>query len=257
MSLIKIKLEKRVNSGAGRIIWAFDPKLSENDPFTKFITTFDEIKDIIAGIKINRQFILPHGLQHPRIKEIIDLVSVKNEIPLIMDAKVNDIGYTNESIASLYFNAGFDALIVNPFVGKDGIRPVVEISKDLHKDVIFLVYMSHQTASFGYGRKVLLTEEEKSILKQESAYLYELFAHSVNNYKISGAIVGGTHPKKIQEVRKILSNEKLIFSPGIGAQGGELREARKQGMDYTIIGRSITENRNRVNYCKKIKELLR
>jgi len=34
----------------------------------------------------------------------------------IMDAKVNDIGNTNQVIAEYYFSAGFDAIIANPFV---------------------------------------------------------------------------------------------------------------------------------------------
>ncbi len=48
----------------------------------------------------------------------------------IMDAKVNDIGNTNQIIADYYFAAGFDAIIANPFVGwEEGLKPLFETSK--------------------------------------------------------------------------------------------------------------------------------
>ena len=136
--MLKNKLQTRLNKGSGRIIWAFDPKFEEKDPFTKFKKNFSEVQDYIAAVKFNRQLILPHGLQNPKLKEIISLVSDAG-IPLIMDAKVNDIGYTNESIAKNYFGAGFDALICNPFVGEEGLEPILKTAKSFNRDVIFLV----------------------------------------------------------------------------------------------------------------------
>ena len=246
------KLKTRVNKGAGRIVWAFDPKFDEKDPFTKFKNVFDEIQDQIAGIKFNRQFILPLGLKNKDLLKTISLIN-NADIPLIMDAKVNDIGYTNESIATNYFNAGFDALISNPFIGVDGLRPIISTAEKFSKDVIFLVYMSHGSANFGYGRKVHLTTEEQQELNKESCYYYELFAHLVNKLNVSGCIVGATYPEKVKEVRSILKSNKLIISPGVGAQSGESKKSREAGMDYAIIGRAITEGTNLSEYCEKMK----
>ena len=242
------KLNSRIDKGAGRIIWAFDPKYDENNPVSKFKQIFEEIHEYIAAIKFNRQLILPYGLKNKDLLKIISLIN-NADIPLIMDAKINDIGYTNESIARNYFEAGFDAVICNPFVGKDGLMPIVTTAKDFDKDVIFLVYMSHSSSDFGYGRKVYLTEQEEFFFGRKRAYTYELFANLVNEMDAAGCIVGATYPEKIKEVRNILHSNKLILSPGVGAQSGDAQKSRELGMDFAIIGRAITEGTNINEYC--------
>ena len=49
--------------------------------------------------------------------------------------------------------------------------------------------MSHPSSDFGYGRKVLLTDQEKKIFHKNSAYFYELFAHLANKLNACGCIV--------------------------------------------------------------------
>ena len=250
--MLSERLETRVKNGAGRIIWAYDPKLNEPNPFAKFKSIFNEIQDQITAVKINRQLVLPYGLRN---KELLDILSmVQNaDVPLIMDAKVNDIGYTNESIALNYFNAGFDALICNPFIGlSGGLEPIVSTAERLSKDLIFLVYMSHPGADFGYGRKIFLTKDEQQEIGKESCYYYELFAHLVNKLNASGCIVGATYPEKVSEIRSILKPEKLIISPGVGAQSGDAKKSRDAGMNYAIIGRAITEGSKVRQYLEKM-----
>ena len=116
--------------------------------------------------------------------------------------------------------------------------------------------MSHTSADFGYGRKIYLTDEEQLELGKESCFFYELFAHLVNKLDVSGSIVGATYPEKIHEIRSILKPNKLIISPGVGAQSGDAKKSRKLGMDYAIIGRAITYGDNISEYCSRItKEL--
>jgi orotidine-5'-phosphate decarboxylase len=171
-----------------------------------------------------------------------------------MDAKINDIGYTNESISRNYFEAGFDAVICNPFIGEKGLEPVLSTASDLHKDVILLVYMSHESADFGYGRKVFFSEHESQVLGKDNGYFYELFAYLTNKLPICGAIVGGNFPEKVKVIKNLLNKDKIIFSPGIGVQGGNPKQARIAGIDYAIIGRSITEEKNIQENIKKIKK---
>lgn len=250
------KLTARLNKGAGRIVWAFDPKYEEKDPFSKFKKIFNDIQENIAAVKINRQLILPYGLKNKEIRDLITLVH-EADIPLIMDAKVNDIGYTNESIARNYFEADFDALICNPFIGKDGLEPILSVARDFHKDVIFLTYMSHASANFGYGREIILTAEEQEKLGKQTAYYYELFAHLVNDLNAAGSIAGAIYPEKIKEIRTILKPDKLIFSPGVGAQSGDAKKSREMGLDYAIVGRAITEGKDIKQYCQQLAEDLK
>ncbi|MHA2363955.1 MAG: orotidine 5'-phosphate decarboxylase [Candidatus Hodarchaeales archaeon] len=255
MVSIKSWLEKRVKNGSGRIVWAFDPKLHESNPFKKCSAFLDEIAPLIAGIKFNRQLILPYGLQNKDLAKLIARIH-NLDIPLIMDAKVNDIGYTNQAIASLYFSAGFDALIVNPMIGSDAIEPIVSVAEENMKDVLFLVYMSHPSARFGYGRNVQLHEDERNISELNFAPFYHIFASKVNKWNVAGCIVGGTVPDIIRKVRSFLDENKLIFSPGIGSQGGSPLEARNAGMDYAIIGRTITQSENPFKTVDILKDAL-
>ena len=55
-------------------------------------------------------------------------------------------------------------------------------------------------------------------------------------------MVGATRPQVVREAKRILGGSVPIYSPGVGAQGGELAAALEAGTDYFIIGRSITES---------------
>jgi len=178
--------------------------------------------------------VLPLGL-HDRVIALVREVH-EHEIPVIMDAKINDIGHTNEFIASQYFSAGFDAVIANPFAGfKDGLEPVFRIAKAQQKGVLLLVHMSHSGASEGYGQIVL---DEKGERKTQ----FEVFAHRAVQWEADGAIVGATFPETITKAHLILGDSVPIYCPGVGVQGGSLSRALAAGAKYAIVGRSIYES---------------
>jgi orotidine-5'-phosphate decarboxylase len=155
-----------------------------------------------------------------------------------MDAKVNDIGATNQVIADYYFAAGFDAIIANPFVGWDeGLKPLFDVAKRLERGVILLTYMSHKGASEGYGQTIINPAVEKTPQ-------YLSFAKKALEWGADGVVVGATYPEKIAEVKQIVGGNVAIFSPGVGAQGGAAETALKAGASYIIVGREITLSDN-------------
>lgn len=249
--MLQDQLNNRTQNGSSRIIWAFD---EINDSFQKFQKIFDQIHDEIAAVKFNRQLILPFGLNNEKLLKALSMIN-KAEIPVIMDAKINDF-VANEFIARSYYEAGFDAVICTPFIGEAGLEPIITTANDLHKDIIFLTYMSHASADYGYGRKVILNEQEKEEFHKDTAYFYELFAHLANKTNTSGCVVGATYPEIIQETKKILHKDKIIMSPGIGTQGGNIQKCREMGMDYAIIGRSINQSINPKEYIAQLSEFL-
>ncbi|MFW9798936.1 MAG: orotidine 5'-phosphate decarboxylase [Candidatus Thorarchaeota archaeon] len=183
------------------------------------------------AFKINRQLVLPLGL-FDRIPRIVEAIHDEG-LTAIMDCKINDIGNTNAHIARYYFDAGFDALIVNPFVGwEDGMDSVFEIARNRQRGLITLCYMSHPGASEGYGLEINLDKKTREPL-------YLSFARRANRWGSDGVIVGATFPEKIEEVRKVLNSEIPILSPGVGAQGGAAKEAIEAGASYVIVARSI------------------
>ena len=152
-----------------------------------------------------------------------------------MDAKVNDIGATNQVIAEYYFAAGFDAIIANPFVGwEEGMKPLFDVSKRLNRGVILLTYMSHKGAAEGYGQTVVDPYTGEQIPQ------YVSFARKAVQWGADGVVVGATHPEKIAEVKTILQGKAAIYSPGVGVQGGGAESAVRAGSDYLIVGREIT-----------------
>lgn len=186
----------------------------------------------ICAVKLGRQTVLNLGTE--RTRTLIKNAHA-NELPCIIDDKLNDIDETNKAITEAYFRLGFDGIIVNPFVGwRGGLQPVFKLARDNGKGVIVLVYMSHRGAAESYGQLVLNGHSKRPRPQ------FELFAEKAGLWKADGVVVGATRPEIIRKVRQKLKDKVRIYSPGIGAQGGEIPQSSKAGTDFFIIGRSIT-----------------
>lgn len=191
----------------------------------------------LCAVKFNHHLVLPLGL-FDGVQKLVERVH-DNGLFAIMDCKANDIGATNQTIAEYYYAAGFDAIIANPFIGwEEGLKPIFDAATRLQRGVILLVYMSHKAASEGYGQTVIDSETGKQTPQ------YVTFARKALEYGASGAVVGATYPEKIREIHAVLGDKVPIFSPGIGAQGGEIAAALKAGSRYLIVGRAITGSKD-------------
>ncbi|WXG43385.1 MAG: orotidine 5'-phosphate decarboxylase [Promethearchaeati archaeon SRVP18_Atabeyarchaeia-1] len=218
-----------------------------NELLNKASSTLDAANKHIAALKINHQLVLPLGLYD--MMQVIIKKAKKYGLPLIMDCKANDVEHTNRWIALHYFDAGFDAIIANPFVGwEGGIEPIMSESKVEGKGVILLTYMSHKGATEGYGQRVLTADSAKPRPQ------YMLFAEKAVKWGADGVVVGATYPERIREVHEVTKGRVPIYSPGIGAQGGEIDAAFKAGCEYAIIGRSIYESDSPENAAAEIKD---
>jgi len=202
-------------------------------PFEKRLRRAEEVlektKNRVAAVKLNQQLILPLGLQG--LRSLAETCGASG-LPLIADIKLNDIEYTNVDAAESLLAHGFDAVIANPFVGREeGLGAVVEKMHSRGAGVILLVYMSHKGSAEGYGLK---TEGGKP--------MYAMFAERARDWGADGVVVSAKSPERIAETRRIVGEGCLIFAPGVGAQGGEAREALRSGADFVIVGRAITES---------------
>ncbi len=226
-------MEKSANEKASNIILALDLPPEESERM--YLRAKDILKNVhsqICAVKFNRHLILPMSL----FGEVQKLIAQAHDygLPAIMDCKINDIGNTNRIIAENYFNAGFDAVTANPFIGwEEGLQPVFDAAKRKNRGVILLIYMSHKGTREGYGQKVLLEESG------EATFQYRVFAQKALQWNADGAVVGATYPKRIKEVYSILGEKVPIYSPGIGVQGGKIESAVTSGARYLIIGRTI------------------
>jgi orotidine-5'-phosphate decarboxylase len=228
-----VSFEERILTAASRNQSRTVLALDLEDPdssrlLRKSMDLMRSVRDLICAIKINRQLILNLGLGS--VADSIIKLASDLSIPTIMDAKLNDVGHTNEFMARTYFDAGFDAIIASPIAGwEDGLDKVFEVAKSRERGVLLLTYMSNPGAEAFYS----LTAE------QGRKPIFEILTERALEWKAHGVIVGATKPPIISRVRQLVGPNLPIYSPGVGAQGGDAQAAVKAGATYLILGRAI------------------
>ena len=218
-------LESAKRSGS-RLVLALD----FSDPYEKRVQrasgVLEATKKSVAAVKVNHHLLLPFGLRG--IEGIIRTCK-EERLPLIADLKVNDIESTNINIVDSLLAFGFDAVIANPFVGREeGLGRMIGRLHSRDGGVILLVYMSHDGAREGY-----------SLTLEGGKPMYRVFAERARDWGADGVVVSAKSSERIAETRAIVGKDCLIFSPGVGPQGGKAASASKA--DFVIVGRSITE----------------
>jgi orotidine-5'-phosphate decarboxylase len=245
----KSKIQEIAKTNNSRIVLALDfpfqNPTSNKELISKADAIIEQVYPYICAVKINNHLVLPLGLFNG-VNALVDKIHDKGLL-VIMDAKVNDIGNTNQIIADYYYAAGFDAIIANPFIGwEDGLKPLFETSHRQGKGVILLTYMSHKGAAEGYGQTVIDPTTGVPVPQ------YFMFARKAVAYKADGAVVGATVPEKITEMHQVLGEDVPIYSPGVGAQGGNAEAAINAGTNYLIVGREISSTENPAEVARKL-----
>jgi orotidine-5'-phosphate decarboxylase len=212
------------------------PKHLQSDPdpvfaFNKAI--IDATKDHCVGYKINTAFYEALGSRGWQSME-----KTVNHIPSthfkIADAKRGDIGNTSSQYARAFFETlDFDAITVAPYMGEDSVKPFLEY-KD--KWTIVLGLTSNPGATDfelqTIVRKTDILEEGIHVRKEDSSYLYETVLHSVSSWgSIENLmfVIGATQAGEFTSIREITPNHFYLV-PGIGAQGGSLKEISEKAM---------------------------
>ena len=88
--------------------------------------------------------------------------------------------------------------------------------------------------------------------KKESK-LFQIFLDWAISQKADGIIAGATFPEVIKYCKKKSNGKMSIFSPGIGVQGGSVKEVLSSGSDYLIVGRTILNSKNPLKVAEHLK----
>src|SRR5205809_5088208 len=162
----------------------------------------------------------------------------------IADAKRGDIGNTSGQYAKTFFETfAFDAVTVAPYMGQDSIQPFLDY-KD--KFTIVLGLTSNKGANdFEY----LKTSDNK--------FFYEKIISKISTWATPGSlmfVIGATQAKELENIRKIIPDNFLLI-PGIGAQGGSLKDVSEYGMNQDVglivnVGRSIIYASNKEDFAE-------
>jgi orotidine-5'-phosphate decarboxylase len=140
----------------------------------------------------------------------------------IADAKRGDIGNTSGYYAKTFFETyGFDSVTVAPYMGKDSVEPFLGHPE---KWAIVLALTSNAGA---FDFETLMAENKpiyKHVLEKCSSW-----GTSDNTMYV----VGATRAEQLSEIRAVVPDHFLLV-PGVGAQGGNLEEVMRFGMNEDV-----------------------
>lgn len=147
------------------------------------------------------------------------------DVPVILDAKRGDIGKTNLGYVKAYFDEmGVDALTVSPYLGKDALQPLLDRKE---KGIIVLVRTSNDGAA---EMQDLFVDTGKGLKMPYYEYVASQVAEKWNDHGNCAVVAGGTYPDQLARIRIIIGDMPMLI-PGIGAQGGNVEEVVKAGLN--------------------------
>ena len=235
MSSYQSRINNCSNKKKTPIILALDydfDKYDNNYLYDKCKELISMTESKICAIKINFHLLL--SLSHIQILEL-NLFAHNFDLQSIADIKLNDIGNTNKVTINKLQKLGFDAVIVNPFIGVTEMKSIVNYAHSIKFGIISLVYMSHPSSYEGYGLQISTSKNEAS--NAESIPMYKLLYSYSRLSGVDGIVIGATKIDIIKEISEL--NETKIYSPGFITQYGSIDDAVKGGTDYFIFGRHI------------------
>jgi orotidine-5'-phosphate decarboxylase len=200
--------------------------------------------DVVCAYKPNLGFYMAYGLAGMealvRTREAIPA-----DIPVILDAKVNDMRNTAEAYATGYFDhLGFDAVTFNPYLGADSLRPFLARPG---RGVLILCRTSNPSAG---DLQDVLVSPTPGAAEGTAMPLYQRVAHQIAAWATQfdaegacGAVTGATYPRELAAVRAILPKAPLLI-PGVGEQGGSVEDVARASVDSDGYGSIISSSRS-------------
>lgn len=220
--------------------------LMEEDPIFEFNKQIiDATHHLAVAYKPNTAFYEAYGLKGwAALEKTIDYLNANYpEIFTIADAKRGDIGNTSTMYAKAFFeDLNFDSVTVAPYMGSDSVEPFLAFK---NKTTILLALTSNKGGLDFQGLEINGNELYKEVLKTALTW---------KNSENLMFVVGATKPTYFEEIRKIVPNHFLLV-PGVGAQGGNLQEVCKYGLneDCGLLvnsARSIIYASNGLDFAK-------
>lgn len=191
-----------------------NPILDDLNIHTKKV--IDATREFATAYKPNLAFFERWGSKgFSWLEETMDYIG--QETLTIGDGKRGDIGHTAKQYAiSLFDHFGFDAVTLNPYMGRDAIDPFIQ---NPEKGVFILC----RTTNTSGGDLQNLEGNGKRIFETVAEY-----CASLNGNNNVGLVAGATVPEEIISIRKYAPGLPLLI-PGIGSQGGDLEASLTAG----------------------------
>lgn len=194
--------------------------------------------DLACAFKPNIAFFQAVGFMGMETLQetVLEIRRLAPDMPVILDAKVADIGNTNLGYVKTAFDyIEADAITVHPYLGQEAMKPFLD-RKD--KGVIVLCRTSNPGAGEFQDLPIMLGPEFREKLErafgreipESSVPLYQYLAYRVSRgWNANGnccLVTGATYPEELAQVRKIVGDMPLLI-PGVGKQGGDVNAVVK------------------------------
>jgi len=219
-----------------------------DDPVFEFNKQIiDTTKDLCVAYKPNIAFYESMGISGWKSLQKT-LGYIPEDILIIADAKRGDIGNTSRMYAKAFFEClNFDAVTVTPYMGSDSVMPFLEFN---NKWAIVLALTSNKGGL-----------DFQNIKDEDGKQLFEQVLETSKTWGTSENmmyVVGATRVNQLSEIRNIIPDH-FILVPGIGAQGGNMQEVAKYGMNdecglLVNSSRAIIYAGNGIDFSEKAKE---
>jgi orotidine-5'-phosphate decarboxylase len=197
--------------------------LKYENPILKFNKQIiDATKDLCVAYKPNTAFYECYGKKG--WETLIETWKyIPKDIFSIADAKRGDIGNTSAMYAETFFNTAssemsFDSVTVAPYMGSDSVTPFLTF-KD--KWVILLALTSNAGHADFQLQEIGEDKLFEKVLKTSQTWATD---------EQMMYVVGATRGAAFGDVRK-LAPDHFLLVPGVGAQGGDLNEVCKYGLN--------------------------
>lgn len=185
------------------------PSVSDDNQIFAFNKAIiDATHDLVCSYKLNFAFYEQCGIQGlEALRRTLEYIP--DEIVVIADAKRGDIGNTAAAYArSIFESSDFDAVTVNPYMGRDSVRPFLEYANKM----TFVLALTSNPGSSDFQR-----------LKSDDLPLYVHVVRKSLSWTQKdniGFVVGATHPMELEALRNEAADVPFLI-PGIGSQGGD------------------------------------
>ena len=226
--------------GAAEAVWQFNRGL------------IDALAPVVPAVKPQCAYYEQYGWQGMRTLERTIRYAQKKGLYVIIDGKRNDIGTTMEAYGRAHLGKvevggqtlpafDGDALTVNPYLGTDGVAPLLPLCEAGDKDLFVLTKTSNpssgelQDRAFPGGQTLYAAAGE----------LVERWGEESRGkwgFSRVGAVVGATYPAQLGELRMELPHTFFLV-PGYGAQGGGAKDVAP-AFDKRGLGAIVNASRS-------------
>lgn len=185
----------------------------------------DEIYDIVPAVKPQIAMYEQYGIEGMKCySKTIEYAKSKGLI-VIGDIKRGDIATTAKSYSKAHLeNSDFatDFITINPYMGYDSVSPFEDEMKEFDRGLFLLVKTSNPSS---VDIQDLQLKDGRLVYEQMAELTASWGQKFVGKYGYSsiGAVVGGTHKKELEHLRKLIPTVFFLV-PGYGAQGGQAED---------------------------------